>query len=133
MDTGATKALPHTYDLLAPDGSEVRVLLARAGGGMAHFRLSPGQVSRAVRHRMVDEIWYVIAGTGEMWRGAAGDQSFATLAPGVCLTIPPGIAFQFRANSDTALEAVAITMPPWPGPEEAEPADGPWKETKLGS
>ncbi|MBS0641150.1 MAG: cupin domain-containing protein [Acetobacteraceae bacterium] len=132
MDTGATQALPHDYDVLAPDGSEVRVLLARRGGSMAHFRLPPGQVSRAVRHRTVEEIWYILSGTGEMWRGAGCDQSFATLSAGVCLAIPVGVAFQFRASDDAPLEAVGITMPPWPGPDEAEPAEGPWKETCVG-
>ena len=132
MDTGATQALPHDYDVLAPDGSEVRILLARRGGSMAHFRLPPGQVSRAVRHRTVEEIWYILSGTGEMWRGACGDQSFATLSPGVCLTIPVGVIFQFRASETASLEAVAVTMPPWPGDDEAEPAEGPWKETVVG-
>jgi mannose-6-phosphate isomerase-like protein (cupin superfamily) len=133
MDTGATKVLPEEYDVLAPDGSEVRVLLAGGGGSMAHFRLPAGQVSRAVRHRTVEEIWYVVSGSGEMWRGAGKDQSFATLAPGVCLTIPVGVAFQFRAGIDVALEAVGVTMPPWPGMDEAAPAEGPWKETANGA
>lgn len=132
MDIGASKVLPDEHDLLAPDGSEVRILLARRGGGMAHFRLPAGQVSRAVRHRTVEEIWYVLSGTGEMWRGAGCDQSFATLSAGVCLTIPVGVAFQFRANGDGPLEAVAITMPPWPGPDEADVAKGPWTETCVG-
>jgi len=131
-DIGNTKVLPHDYDVLAPDGSEVRVLLARPGGSTAHFRLPPGHVSRAVRHRTVEEIWYIVRGIGEMWRGAGNDQSFATLAPSVCLTIPAGVAFQFRASGDAPLEAVGITMPPWPGPDEAEPAEGPWKETTFG-
>ncbi|HVZ08830.1 hypothetical protein [Rhodopila sp.] len=64
MDIGATKVLPPDCDVLAPDGAEVRVLLARAGGSMAHFRLPAGQVSRAVRHRTVEEIWYILSGTG---------------------------------------------------------------------
>ncbi|MFL5255862.1 MAG: cupin domain-containing protein [Rhodopila sp.] len=132
MDIGATKALPEDYDVLAPDGSEVRVLLARAGGSLAHFRLPAGQISQAVRHQAVEEIWYVVSGTGEMWRGAGCDQSFATLSSGVCLTIPAGVAFQFRASGEGPLEAVAITMPPWIGPDEAEPAEGPWKETIHG-
>lgn len=56
MTAGSTKRLPTAYDLLAPDGSEVRVLLSSNGGSMAHFQLPPGQVSRAVRHRTVEEI-----------------------------------------------------------------------------
>ena len=56
--------------VVAPDGSDVRVLLRLADGSMAHFELAPGRVSRAVEHRTVSEIWYVVAGRGEMWRGA---------------------------------------------------------------
>ena len=126
MSAGAIMTLPDGFDVLAPDGSEVRVLLALAGGSMAHFRLPPGQVSRAVRHRTVEEIWYVLAGGGAMWRGGGGVEIVA-LGAGTCLTIPVGVAFQFRCLGDVALEAVAITMPPWPGDEEAEFVAGVWE------
>jgi mannose-6-phosphate isomerase-like protein (cupin superfamily) len=122
----STMTLPADFDVLAPDGSQVRILLALAGGSMAHFRLPPGQVSGAVRHRTVEEIWYVLAGTGEMWRSDSGTVG---LEAGTCLTIPLGVAFQFRALGDEALTAVAVTMPPWPGDDEAEPAEGVWPST----
>ena len=57
--------------MVAPDGSDVRVLLSLGGGSMAHFELAPGRVSAAVVHRTVEEIWYVLAGRGEMWRRKA--------------------------------------------------------------
>ena len=126
MQSGATKLLPEAYDVLAPDGPEVRVLLAMTGGSMAHFRLPAGGVSVAVRHRTVEEIWYVVSGAGEMWRSGNGDAQITTLAPGTCLTIPVGTAFQFRCLGSETLAAVAVTMPPWPGPEEAEITDGIW-------
>jgi mannose-6-phosphate isomerase-like protein (cupin superfamily) len=97
MNTGSTMALPPDRDVLAPDGSEVRVLLALSGGSMAHFRVPPGQVSRAVRHRTVEEIWYVLSGQGEMWRSTDTQQDIVALAPGTCLTIPSGVTFQFRS------------------------------------
>jgi mannose-6-phosphate isomerase-like protein (cupin superfamily) len=125
----ATKALPAAPDVLAPDGSEVRVLLALAGGSMAHFRLAPGQVARPVRHRTVEEIWYVVEGAGEMWRSQDGREEVTPLTPGVCLTIPVGTAFQFRAASDAPFAAVGVTLPPWPGADEAVPAQGPWAPT----
>src|SRR5580698_1664450 len=119
MVSFATKPLPEAYDVLAPDGSEVRVLLALAGGSMAHFSLPAGKVSRAVRHVTVEEIWYVVGGHGEMWRAQDGRAEVVAVSAGVCLTIPLGTAFQFRASAEGPLTAVAITMPPWPGPEEA--------------
>lgn len=129
MTSFATKPLPADYDVLAPDGSEVRVLLALAGGSMAHFRLPAGQVTRAVRHATVEEIWYVLGGAGEMWRAQDGRTETIPLAAGTCLTIPLGTAFQFRASAAGPLAAVAITMPPWPGSDEAVFVDGPWAPT----
>ena len=121
-----TIKLPTEKDVLAPDGSEVRILLSLAGGSMAHFTLLAGQVSHAVRHRTVEEIWYVLSGEGVMWRGRNGDEQLTPVSSGVCLTIPLGTAFQFRAGPESALTAVAITMPPWPGEGEAEIVQGKW-------
>jgi mannose-6-phosphate isomerase-like protein (cupin superfamily) len=126
MNTFPAMTLPAAPDVLAPDGSEVRILLSLTGGSMAHFRLGPGQVSRAVRHRTVAEIWYILSGHGAMWRSAGGQEAVTSLAPGTCLSIEPGTAFQFRADTAEQLDAVAITMPPWPGEGEAEFVPGPW-------
>ncbi|HEY0182462.1 MAG TPA: cupin domain-containing protein [Rhodopila sp.] len=126
MKTGSTMTLPRVHDVLAPDGSEVRILLSLAGGSMAHFRLPAGQISRAVRHRTVQEIWYIVSGEGEMWRSREGDAAIVPLAPGTCLTIPVRTSFQFRSTGDAPLAAVAVTMPPWPGDDEAEIVDGKW-------
>ncbi|MFN0094383.1 MAG: hypothetical protein ACKVVT_06355, partial [Dehalococcoidia bacterium] len=68
MTPFASVALAEAPVVLAPDGSDVRPLLRLAGGSMAHFTLAPGETSRAVRHRTVEEVWYILAGTGEMWR-----------------------------------------------------------------
>jgi mannose-6-phosphate isomerase-like protein (cupin superfamily) len=65
FDTLAAAMAP---SVSAPDGSQVRVLLRLKGGSMATFTLQPGQVSAAVTHRSVEELWYVIAGRGRMWR-----------------------------------------------------------------
>ena len=119
--------LPEAFSVLAPDGSEVRVLLGLQGGGMAHFQLAPGQVSAAVTHRSVEEIWFVVSGAGQMWRRQGQREEVTELVPGLCLTIPLGTAFQFRAAATSPLAAVAITMPPWPGEDEAILVAGPWQ------
>jgi len=121
-----TLPLPTQPTVVAPDGSDVRVLLALAGGSMAHFELAPGAVSRAVAHRTVEEIWYVIGGHGEMWRRAGEHDEVVALQAGLCLTIPLGTRFQFRAALDGPLSAIAITMPPWPGDGEAVFVEGRW-------
>ncbi len=122
-----TARLPAGPDAVAPDGSAVRVLLRLARGSMAHFELAAGQVSRAVAHRHVDEIWYILRGHGEMWRRQGDRQETVPLAPGTCLSIPAGTHFQFRsAGPGEPLAAVAVTMPRWPGDDEAHQVSGAW-------
>jgi mannose-6-phosphate isomerase-like protein (cupin superfamily) len=127
MTEFATTRLPALPTVVAPDGSDVRVLLGLPGGGMAHFELPAGRVARAVTHRSVDELWFVLAGSGQMWRRQGEREEVVDLAPGVCLSIPLGTHFQFRASATQAVSAVAITMPPWPGADEAVPVAGPWQ------
>ncbi len=129
MPPPATMTLPPVCDVLAPDGSEVRILLSLAAGSMAHFRLQAGQISHPVRHGTVEEIWYILSGQGEMWRSHQGHDAISPLSAGTCLTIPVGCAFQFRTIGAEPLTAVAVTMPPWPGDTEAETASGPWQPT----
>jgi mannose-6-phosphate isomerase-like protein (cupin superfamily) len=110
----------------APDGSDVRPLLSLAGGSLAHFELGAGKTALAVVHRTVEEIWFVIGGRGEMWRKGEEREEVVTLAPGVALTIPVGVEFQFRSFGPEPLNIVAITMPPWPGEGEAYVVEGKW-------
>jgi mannose-6-phosphate isomerase-like protein (cupin superfamily)/predicted transcriptional regulator YdeE len=126
MSCFETKRLPGAPTIVAPDGCDVRVLLALAGGGMAHFELAAGRVSIAVTHRTVEEIWYVVSGSGKMWRRNDVLEEIVDLEPGVCLTIPLGTHFQFRASADSGLGVVGVTMPPWPGEQEARVVTGPW-------
>jgi mannose-6-phosphate isomerase-like protein (cupin superfamily) len=124
-----TKMLGEAVDATAPDGTAVRLLLSLAGGSMAHFELPAGAVSHAVTHRTVEEIWFVVGGSGSIWRRQGSVESIDALAPGTALTIPLGTAFQFRADAGSALAFVAVTMPPWPGMDEALPVEGPWAPT----
>jgi mannose-6-phosphate isomerase-like protein (cupin superfamily) len=86
---------------------------------MIHVELSAGQTSIAVRHRTVEEIWYFLHGQGELWRRNNGIEEVVHVEPGVCITLPIGTAFQLRSIGDETLAAIAVTMPPWPGPGEA--------------
>src|SRR5919197_3651979 len=125
-----TKRLPARADVVAPDGSNVRLLLRLDGGSMAHFELAPAQTSRAVTHRTVEEIWFFLTGRGELWRAQDGQpEAIVPVEPGVCLTIPLGTRFQFRSFGPEPLCAVAVTMPPWPGDGEAVVVQGKWQPT----
>ena len=126
-----TQSIENAPELIAPDGSTVRPLCRLSGlGSFAQFQLEPGEVAKAVSHATVQEIWYIIAGAGQMWRRQEGHEPTTVhLRPGICLTIPLETAFQFRADSpDEPLRVVAVTMPPWPAgsEEEARPEQGCW-------
>ena len=116
-------------DATAPDGSEVRVLCATPRGSMALFTLAPGAIAKAVAHRTVEEIWYVTRGRGQMWRKSGEREEIAEIGAGVSLSIPCGTHFQFRCDGTTPVEAVAVTIPPWPGEDEAYVVAGPWEAT----
>ncbi len=124
-----TKRLPVRPVATAPDGTDVRPLLQLQAGSFAHFELAPGQTSKAVTHRTVEEIWYVLGGRGEMWRKSGDHEEIVPVDAGVCLTIPLGTSFQFRSFGSEPLAVVAVTMPPWPGPDEAYEVEGRWAPT----
>lgn len=129
MNDFETKYLPVDRDAVAPDGSDVRILLGLQGGGMAHFELPPRQISTAVTHKTIEEIWYFISGKGQMWRSMDNREEVVDLKAGLCLTIPLGSRFQFRSVGDEPLTAIGVTMPPWPGDGEAIVVEGKWKPT----
>ena len=84
----------------APDGSEALLLVDSHQGAerssLIEVSLGPGEVTRLVSHRTVEEIWYVLEGAGKVWR------------------CPP----------DRALRFLCHTTPPWPGEDEAVAAEG---------
>ena len=123
----AVKMLGERPDAVAPDGTAVRLLTALAGGSFAHFELPAGAVSHAVAHRTVEEIWYFVSGSGQMWRRLGDEETIVEVSPGLSLTIPLGTHFQFRADGGAPLAFVAVTLPPWPGEDEALRVQGPWR------
>ena len=118
-------------DYISPDGAEIRLVLRPEVEGVAHHSVceavfQPGQVSQAVRHRHVEESWYVLDGAADVWRKPP-DGSPATvtrLERGEALNIPTGYEFQLRVVGGEKLRMLCSTAPPWPGPEEAIPVEG---------
>src|SRR5258708_27184478 len=128
-----TKHIGAGPDVIATDGCEVRVLGATSRGGMALFTLGPGMVTRAVAHRTVEEVWMVVRGRGRMWRKAGEREEITELAAGVSVSIPTGTHFQLRSDGAEPLEAVEVTMPPWPGDGEAYIVAPKWPPTVCSS
>src|SRR2546426_11165767 len=104
-----TKQLPAARDAVAPDGSDVRILLGLGGGGLAHFELRPGHTSIAVTHRTVEEIWFFLSGSGEMWRKQGDREEIVAGGFGVGPPISLRPPFQFRANGTETPAALRVT------------------------
>ena len=126
MERFESKRLSPAVDAIAPDGSEVRLLCSATRGSMAHFSLPGGQVSRAVAHRSIEEVWYFLAGQGRFWRKRGKEQDVVDVSEGVSISIPAGTHFQFRNDGEDPLTAVGVSMPPWPGECEAYTVEGVW-------
>ncbi len=124
-----TQQINSSPDVIAPDGSEVRILCQAERGSMAHFTLPPKPVSRAVAHHTIDEIWYFITGCGRMWRHLGTREEVVEVGPDLSITILVGTHFQFRSDGDEPPTAIGATMPPWPGDDEVYTVEGPWKAT----
>jgi mannose-6-phosphate isomerase-like protein (cupin superfamily) len=117
--------------VIAPDGSVVHELprvTGTPGGGMATCSLAPGAVSSPIRHRTVDEVWFVLAGRAEFWRAVAGREDVREVGPEDSLRILAGTAFQFRTVGPAPFRALLLTVPEWPGDDEAVAvAPGRWR------
>ncbi len=126
FETGRAGLAP---DAIAPDGLEVRVLASLSRGAVAEFRLAPMATGRAVAHRTVEEIWYFTKGKGRLWRKLGDVEEVTEVAPGTAVSLPVGTRFQLRSDSEEPLVAIAATLPPWPGEEEAILVAGIWSPT----
>ena len=113
-------------DAIAPDGSEVRFLARTDRGSMAQFTLLGGKTSIAVAHRTVEEVWFFTQGQGQFWCKSAAGEEVLEIHPGVTLAITVDTHFQFRNVGAEPLVAIATTMPPWPGENEAYEVEGKW-------
>jgi mannose-6-phosphate isomerase-like protein (cupin superfamily) len=121
-----TARLSRAHQVTAPDGSEVRELVATGRASMVHCTLRPGATSLAVAHRTVEEVWFFVSGRGQVWRRTGEQESVVDVEPGIGLSVGTGTHFQFRNTGEEDLCFVITTMPPWPGADEAYPVGGRW-------
>jgi mannose-6-phosphate isomerase-like protein (cupin superfamily) len=74
---------------LAPDGSQIFELPRSDRASLARCLLPAGAVTRAVRHRSVEELWYVIGGRGQVWRAADGGEEIVDVEAGSRRQVSP--------------------------------------------
>lgn len=121
--------LPELPDAKSPAGADIRFIMDGTTGNMIHSSVPPGQINRASVHATVSEFWHVLAGRGEIWRRDGTEQRVTALVPGVSIDIPVGTEFQYRNTGTEVLQFICISMPRWPGDQEASFVPGPWEPT----
>ena len=124
-----TRPFPETADARSPAGAEIRYLMEGETGAMIHSTVASGQINRATIHATVSEFWHVLSGAGQIWRRDGSGEQTTALKPGISIDIPVGTAFQYRCTGADPLTFLCITMPRWPGDEEATVISGPWQPT----
>ncbi len=128
-----TRSFPENPDSRSPAGAEIRYLIEGDTGNMIHATVPSGRVNRATVHATVSEFWHVLSGQGQIWRSGETGEEMASLEPGVSIDIPVGTAFQYRCTGAEPLQFLCVTMPPWPGDDEATLTEGPWTPTAPNS
>ena len=124
-----TRPFPSAPDARSPAGAEIRYLIEGATGNLIHATVPAGQVNRAAVHATVSELWHVLSGRGEIWRRDDTGEETTPLSAGVSIDLPVGTAFQYRCTGEDPLKFLCISMPPWPGDQEATFVEGPWIPT----
>ncbi len=123
-----TNTLKKEPDDIAPDGSKIYLLNSLKGGGMCLCELPVGETTQAVRHQTVEEIWFFLSGEGEVWRKMKNKEEVIPVIKDMSITIPLGCHFQFKNTGKEPLRFIIVTMPPWPGVDEAEKVEGYWDD-----
>lgn len=120
----ATGVVQDAPNYIAPSGeTEIRLLPSLPRGELTHATLPAGAVSKAARVNAT-EAFYVLQGLGELWRADDRGQEVVELRPRRCVTMPPGVGFQYRALGSEPLVFIVAVMPRWSAESWHELADG---------
>jgi len=132
MSEFTVKRVGSTIDVVAADSSELVLLSRTDRASMAHGLLRPGATSNAMVHRSVDEVWFVVSGSAEIWRANDNGESLEIVDAGTSLAIPCGTRFQYRTVGPEPFRFIMATIPAWPGEDEAVPTAGAWSDRDGG-
>ena len=97
---------------ITADGSEIREILAHRNScirlqSLAEARLPIGKSTTAHHHKITEEIYYILEGTGEM--EIDGEKS--PVVPGDAIAIPPNAIHQITNTGDVVLRFLCCCAP----------------------
>ena len=96
------------------DGSTIRELLAYRNScvsnqSLAEATIGAGESTTRHYHRVSEQIYYLVEGTGEMEL----DGEVRAVGPGDAILIPPGSWHTIRATGDGPVRLLCGCAPPW--------------------
>jgi mannose-6-phosphate isomerase-like protein (cupin superfamily) len=91
------------------DGSTIRELMHTAAQSLAEASLSPGQQTQRHYHAASEELYYLVAGEGEM----EIDGETTPVTVGDAILIPPGAWHQITATGGSELRFLCCCAPPY--------------------
>jgi len=104
-------------DMISPGGAMVYHLIHVPGGALSRVVVQPGMVSTGGRLEGIEDTFFILSGTGQIWRcesnGPVLREETVALRPGVTVTIPSGVAFQYRSHPEEPLVFLEIVAPGW--------------------
>jgi mannose-6-phosphate isomerase-like protein (cupin superfamily) len=108
------RARDQATPFITVDGSEIRSLLDRtnapvANQSLAEATIPAGEATVRHYHRDAEEIYYLVAGSGEM--EIDGERRDVTV--GDAILIPPGAWHQIRAHAEGAVRLLCCCSPPY--------------------
>ena len=89
------------------DGSRIRELMRARNQTLAEAMLEPGQATERHYHAETEELYFLLAGEGEIEVG--GER--APVGPGDAILIPPGAWHQITASGDAELRFLCCCAP----------------------
>lgn len=90
------------------DGSTIREYLHTAAQSLAEATLEPGQGTRRHYHRLAEEIYLIVEGSGTL----EVDGETAEVVSGDAILIPPGAWHELVAGSD-GVRLLCCCVPPY--------------------
>jgi mannose-6-phosphate isomerase-like protein (cupin superfamily) len=110
-ETGQVLQAEASY--ISPSGkTEIRMLPNLESGEVTHATLAPHETSTAAHLDELGEFFYVVSGTGEIWRSDGAQQEVVELRPRRCVSIPAGAFFPYRSKDQPLVFPVAVA-PRW--------------------
>lgn len=99
---------------ITADGSQIRSILDCTNApvqnqSLAEATLPEGGETERHYHKVSEELYFILSGSGEM----EIDGAVETVKPGDAILIPPGAWHQIKAQGDSELKLLCCCAPPY--------------------